>query len=167
MAGGLGSRMNRPEKALIEVHGEALVDRTIGCIDGICSDIYALIDPSMEGLQDRLMSRNVRVMLRRRSGYIEDLNYAMHSIGKFPILVIPGDIFIFDCSTFLDVIRRGMLAEANVVSFTDAGQHTGISIFNAESGSYQDIDLNGSVANINTPEDLMAVIERLKALDKP
>ncbi|MCY0852065.1 MAG: NTP transferase domain-containing protein [Thermoplasma acidophilum] len=166
MAGGLGSRMNRPEKALIEVHGETLLDRTIRCMNGICSDIYALIDPSMERLQGKLRSVNVKVLAKRRGGYIEDLNHAMHSIGKFPILVIPGDIFIFNCSAFLDAVRRGMLAEANVVSFTDAGQYTGISIFNAQSGSYQDIELNGSVANINTPEDLRAVIERLRTSEK-
>lgn len=162
MAGGLGSRMNNPEKALIEIHGEALIDRTVRCIRGICSIMYAAIDPSMIRLREKLLSMDIGVIMRPRQGYVEDLNNAMISIGRFPILVVPGDVYIFKCSAFLDSLRRAIYSGANVVSFTEAGQYTGISIFNAESGSYENIDLHGSVANINTPGDLIAVMERDK-----
>ncbi|KAA8921859.1 NTP transferase domain-containing protein [Thermoplasma sp.] len=160
MAGGLGSRMNNPEKALIEIHGEALIDRTVRCIRGICSIMYAAIDPSMIRLREKLLSMDIGVIMRPRQGYVEDLNNAMISIGRFPILVVPGDVYIFKCSAFLDSLRRAMSTQADVVSLTDGGKYTGVSIFNAPSGSYKNIDLLGSAANINTLEDLRYVIER-------
>ncbi|PYB67622.1 hypothetical protein DMB44_08255 [Thermoplasma sp. Kam2015] len=154
IAGGMGTRIGDPEKAIIEIGGETILERSVRCLRCICDAWHAMIDPSMQRTKRMLRSLGISVMEKERGGYIEDLNYALGIIGKFPILVAPGDLYIIRCRDILERIRYSITLDEDVISFTDDGKFTGLSLFNDFGGSYINVDISGYAMNVNTPDDL-------------
>jgi len=158
----MGTRIGDPEKAIIEIGGETILERSVRCLRCICDAWYALIDPSMQRTKKILRTLGISIMEKERGGYIEDLNYALGIIGKFPILVAPGDLYIIRCQDILERIRYALTLDKAVISFVDGGKFTGLSLFKDFGGSYTNVDISGYAMNVNTPDDL----EKVRGMDK-
>ncbi|MGC8608813.1 MAG: NTP transferase domain-containing protein [Thermoplasmata archaeon] len=154
MAGGRGTRIGNPEKCLIVIGNRSLLDRNISLLRRYTSSIYVSVRDGMAATQREAMTRNAVIIKTEGSGYVSDLNTCLSFIGSFPILVIPGDIYVTDEKIFDSYVRKAAESNYDIINFKLNGDFTGLSFFNKRSGSYIDMQFSGGIANINTPEDL-------------
>ncbi|MEM4781120.1 MAG: NTP transferase domain-containing protein [Halalkalicoccus sp.] len=90
MCGGLGTRLGRGEKPLVEVDGEPMVDRVIDAISPVAGTVYAAPSPHTPETRAHLDGR-VRVVETPGDGYVPDLSAALDRLGT-PALTVTADL---------------------------------------------------------------------------
>ncbi len=91
MCGGGGTRLDRGEKPLFEVGGEAMVERVIGALEGShIGTVHAVTSPKTPETARRLEGK-VDIIETTGEGYVEDLNAALETVRQ-PVLTMVSDL---------------------------------------------------------------------------
>lgn len=95
MAGGRGTRLKlQAEKPLLPFRGKPLVEGVIGALKGSrhIDRIFVATSPRTPGTEKRMAEMGIATIRTPGKGYVEDLVYAVESLGLGKVLTIGSDL---------------------------------------------------------------------------
>ena len=182
MCGGRGSRLATDvEKPLVEIGGEAMVDRVRRALEASSIETtYAVVSPLAPRTQEDLTCRDIPQIETPGAGYVQDLGEALADprIDR-PVLTVATDLPLLDATAIDDVLaaydrrRTGGPAPSMTVCVPvevkerlgltvddrlradDSLTPTGLNVVGAESGRELRYvtDDTGVATNVNRPTD--------------
>jgi adenosylcobinamide-phosphate guanylyltransferase len=159
MAGGKGTRIGNSEKYLLEFGGKTIIETLLEATMQMVDVVYLSTVPGRKVLMDICVRLNVITLIGRGASYVDDLVSAVRSIGRFPLLVIPGDIVLLNKHFLHQFIEIAKESEKALVNLYANGELSGISLIkrrpvDSEELPYEDINFQGSnLINVNTWKD--------------
>jgi adenosylcobinamide-phosphate guanylyltransferase len=178
MCGGRGTRLGAAEKPLVDVAGDAMVDRVLDALaDSGVDAVHAVTTPATPRTRAHCRDRDVDVVETPGDGYVADLAAALEAVGR-PAVTVVADLPLLTASHVDDAVaaaaggslavcvpaalpeRLGVSADA---AFEWEGRRVVPTGLNVAAGTDDRILLADDPAlavNVNYPAD-RAVAERL------
>jgi adenosylcobinamide-phosphate guanylyltransferase len=170
MAGGRGSRINDPNKPLIEVLGKPMIEYVVDAVSGLGA-VYVATTRGHDRIIEWARSRGYDVVLTSGRDYPSDLVEALRAVGT-PALVLPGDMPLLSRGFIIKFLRAAAYVRTPMVTLVAvrSSEHvyTGISYVR------ELVIINGVIPwttlatpwttellNVNTREDLERAVEAL------
>ncbi|MGC8506198.1 MAG: NTP transferase domain-containing protein [Thermoplasmata archaeon] len=156
MCGGRGSRINNPEKYLLQIGNETVIGRLIRMVSSLGLSVHLCTrdGTSIAGIYGRL---GLKIIISSGNGYIHDMNECLNTVSILPILLIPGDIVLLSPGTLSSFMKQSAMVGRDLVNLVSNGEVTGITIFkrlpSLEPLSYSSVVTDDEIINVNTPED--------------
>ncbi|MCL5882021.1 MAG: NTP transferase domain-containing protein [Candidatus Thermoplasmatota archaeon] len=159
MAGGLGTRMGNPEKALIRVDEMPLIQRIVNFGFSLAADLMVCCSGNTPETCSYCDLNSIKKHISSGNGYPKDLAECLDTVERYPVLVLPADVYIHNAEVLTEAILYALSMDNKVITFLQQGQYVGISIFRSPLGkgqeSYSSIEIPVDFCvNINTPSDL-------------
>lgn len=159
MAGGLGTRMKNPEKALISIDNVPLIQRIVILGLSLTADLIVCCSDNTPETCSYCDLNDIRKYRSSGRGYPQDLAECLGTVKRYPVLVLPSDVYIHNDMVLTDAVQHALSMDSSVITLLQLGQYVGISIFKSPPGSGQESYLSLEIpvdfcVNINTPSDL-------------
>ncbi len=159
MAGGLGTRMGNPEKALIMVDESPLIQGVIAFGLSVTPDLRVCCSVNTPELCAYCDRKGLKYIRSGGRGYEQDIVECLRAVHKFPVLVLPGDVFLHGTEILREAVRYAFSLDDDVISILQLGEYTGISVFRRQPtsppGTYSSLEIPVRFCvNINKPSDL-------------
>jgi adenosylcobinamide-phosphate guanylyltransferase len=178
MAGGKGSRMDKPGEKLLLYHKKPLVLHVVDAlVNSNCfSRIVAATSSNSPNTEKLLLENQIQTLHTKGADYVEDLTFALSNFEE-PVFVVSGDLPLLDHTIIQDmvskhqktsswqsfVVSKKFLEQQNLnleysvlVNDTEC-YYTGISIVNPKSGTTNEthtiLDDKRITVNLNTRKD--------------
>lgn len=171
MAGGTGSRMDFPDKGILLVQGQTLIERNMQLLSRYSDDIYIAVSPKTL-ITKKVFEKKYKIIETEGRGYSEDLIYSLKKIGKYPVLTIAADLFIETPDVIMDFLAFSFSKGNGIITMLADGLFCGLSYFFSDpetigEESFYTLDVKGKqVRNINTTIDFFALINRMNKISK-
>ena len=168
MAGGKGTRFGRPDKTLVEVKGETLLERLMSQVSEFSGNIFVCSSNNSPTVVEVSRKKEYKLLMEPGNNFVEAVRTCLTSINKFPCLVLPGDIFLGDARVLSKFIDFFTSSPADLVTLIHNSMPLGISIYRKLPGawevlSHENYDCNENmIYNVNTGEDYMALLHQLR-----
>ncbi len=170
MAGGRGSRINDPNKPLIEVLGKPMIEYVVDAVSGLGA-VYVATTRGHDRIIEWARSSGYDVVLTSGRDYPSDLVEALRAVGT-PALVLPGDMPLLSRGFIIKFLRAAAYVRTPMVTLVAVRSseyvYTGISYVR------ELVIINGVIPwttlatpwttellNVNTREDLERAVEAL------
>lgn len=159
MAGGLGTRMGNPEKALTRVDEIPLIQRIVTFGLSLAADLMVCCSNNTPKTCSYCDLNSIKKYTSSGNGYPQDLAECLNTVGRYPVLILPADVYIHNTVVLTEAILYALSMDKEVITFLQMGQYVGISIFRSPPGkdqeSYSSIEIPADFCvNVNTPSDL-------------
>ncbi len=159
MAGGLGTRMGNPEKALIRVDEIPMIRRIITFGLSLTADLLVCCSPNTPGTCSYCDLNGIKKYTSSGRGYPQDLVECLGTVKRYPVLVLPADVYIYNMEALTEAIIYTLSMKDEVITVLQLGQYVGISVFRTPPGNSQESYSSVEVpvefcVNINEPSDL-------------
>lgn len=156
MAGGRGSRLGGVEKPLVKVCGEPMLLRLLRAARPVCKRIllvYSNKTPVLAALCGSGALEGVEC-IEGEGEYVRDLNLAL-DFSSPPTLVLPADMPHLSHEILEDFLAKAIASPGVVVNMVTSRGPTGVSLFKARGGVWQDIEYfyHDALIDVDTPED--------------
>ena len=171
MCGGAGTRLDRGEKPLFEVGGEAMVERVLDALEASRVDTaYAVTSPKTPETADRLRGR-VPVLETDGDGYVADLTDALERVEP-PVVTVVADLPLLDpepidraigahrggaLTVCVPAVLKRRLGVSVDTTRTRGGRElapTGLNVVGERAGETVRVSHDARLAiNVNRPED--------------
>ncbi|GGM75021.1 TIGR00454 family protein [Thermogymnomonas acidicola] len=156
MAGGRGTRLSNPDKALIRIGGRTLLEWKVSHLRRlapvvVCCSLHAARTVAY------CIRKGYRVYLAPGRGYPEDLSLLLRRLKGLSVLVVGVDLYIPTAA--LDLLISSEDGGECITEATYRGQNVPLALFCRERSDgeegYSEVPLDTfDMANINTPHDL-------------
>jgi GTP:adenosylcobinamide-phosphate guanylyltransferase len=159
MAGGKGTRIGNPEKYLLKFGRKTIIEALLEATMQMADAVYLSTVPGRKVLMDICARLNIITLMGGGTSYVDDLFLAAGHVGRFPLLVIPGDIVLLDkhfLSQFIEIAKE---SDKELVNLYANGELSGICIMKRRPADskelpYENINFQGNLlVNVNTWED--------------
>ncbi len=165
MAGGKGSRIGYPEKGLLKICGETIIERIIKVVSYFSKRIFVCVSKNTPRLRSYLeLLGNVELIEGSGNDYVFDLTEALKLIDEYPILVSPSDMPFLSYRTVKLLINESKRDPAAIINlwiskscekYRKRGP-TGLSLFNALGTPWRNLEacIYPDLLDIDTFEDV-------------
>ena len=170
MAGGKGSRINNPNKPMIEIHGKPMIDYVANAVSGL-GTVYIATTRSHDRVIEWARSRGYGIVLTSGRDYPNDLIEALKAVGT-PTLVLPSDTPLLSRGFIIKFLKAAAYVRTPMITLvavrSNEHVYTGISYVR------ELVIINGVIPwatlttpwttellNVNTREDLERAVEAL------
>lgn len=106
MCGGKGTRMNLSQEKLLLQYKKPIIEHVINALQqsNCFSKIFGATSKNSPKTQDFLTNLGISIIETKGSGYVNDLNQALHNF-KEPVFVISGDMPLLDSKIIKKIIK--------------------------------------------------------------
>ena len=169
MAGGIGSRMDFPDKGILMFHGKTLIDRSLNMLKDNTKNVFIATSEKTKITKEYYENR-YRIIETDGHGYSMDLSSVLGKIGVYPIMVIPSDLYISHESVIQRFMNEALHRNSGIVSMLIGGLFCGLSIFfsnpeNVEEDKFYYVNFTERDAyNINTKIDYYLLLNRTESM---
>ncbi len=162
MAGGLGTRMGNPEKALIRVDEVPLIQRIITFGLSMTTDLMVCCSHNTPETCSYCDLNGIKKYTSSGRGYPQDLVECLGTVKRYPVLVLPADLYVHSVEALTEAIIYALSMEDRVTTVLQMGEYVGISLFRSPPGNCQE-----SYSSIEVPVDFCVNINEPSALRNP
>ena len=165
MAGGVGSRIDFPDKGILMFHGQTLIDRSTGMLKDYVKNVFIATSPNTV-ITTEYYNKKYAIIETEGKGYSKDLSDSLRKIGLFPILVIPSDLYISHEAVIHRFMNEALHRKTGIVSMLIGGLFCGFSLFFStpemvEEDKFYYVNFTERDAyNINTKVDYYLLLNR-------
>ncbi|MHB1622029.1 MAG: NTP transferase domain-containing protein [Cuniculiplasma sp.] len=167
MAGGIGTRMNMPDKGLLMIRGETLIGRNAKLLEPLVKPVYLIVAPNND-ITEKYFAEKMKILWSEGEPYSQDLGKVLKVVNSFPILVIPGDVYFRSQEVIENFLNEAKKNGKGITSLLIEGTFCGVSVFFSSPESIKNEDFfsynvsEKDAYNINTVEDFFLILNRLK-----
>ncbi|PNV81588.1 MAG: hypothetical protein C0179_01930 [Fervidicoccus sp.] len=164
MAGGRGERLGGLKKPFLIICGKRLIDVSIDAAEKVRGNGKVYVCMREEDLGKVEGREGVQAVECPGLGYVKDLSLILKRV-TFPALILPGDMPFLSREALERFLDKALNSKADVVTLvkmrSGSAEETGISLFNREGGSWENVYFNEDrdLLDIDTPEDLKKAVE--------
>lgn len=165
MAGGMGSRMDFPDKGILMFHGKTLIDRSVNMLKDYTKNVFIATSENTK-ITKEYYGKKYSVIETGGHGYSKDLAGAIEKIGVYPMITIPSDLYISHESVIDRFMNEALHRNSGIVSMLIGGLFCGLSIFfsnpeNVDEDKFYYVNFTERDAyNINTKVDYYLLLNR-------
>ena len=169
MAGGMGSRMDFPDKGILMFHGNTLIDRGVNMLKDYTKNVFIATSDNTR-ITKEYYGNKYKIIETGGHGYSTDLSSVLGKIGVYPIIVIPSDLYISHESVIQRFMNEALHRNSGIVSMLIGGLFCGLSIFfsnpeSVEEDKFYYVNFTERDAfNINTKIDYYLLLNRAERM---
>ncbi len=149
--------MGGAAKPLLRACGRRIIDRLLGEAVMVCRRILLVYSIHTEDLEYSVCRSGYPLECVKGSGkgYVDDLKQAL-ALAGMPVLVLPADMPHLTWMLLDDFLVKAMASPAAVVNLTTPRGPTGVSLFKARGGAWEDVEYPWSpwLIDVDEPGDL-------------